>query len=168
MCRAEYSVETAVIQAPSIIKRSRLPLIVAVAVLHGCATTPRDEIARGRAQLIPDSVSIEPWGLNYKVKGVVELKGARVGLQTWATDCQKGKGSLKSTDFVSSGGTSGSWIGFNELTATGTTAPDKLFHDICAAGLRLAYAAEAGLTPDARKAREQRIQMQFPGTPHLP
>jgi hypothetical protein len=145
-----------------------LLLIAAVAVLHGCATNPRDEIAAGRARLIPDSVSIEPWGLNYKVKGVVELKGARVGVQTWATDCQKGKGSLKSTDFVSSAWSGGSWIGFNQLTATGTTEPDKLFHDICAAGLRLAFAAEASLTPEARKAREERMQMQFPGTPRPP
>ena len=155
-------------QAPATFKRSRLLLIAAVAVLHGCATTPRDQIAAGRARLIPDSVTIEPWGLNYKVKGVVELKGERVGLQTWATDCQKGKGSLKSTDFVSNGWTGGSWIGFNELTATGTAAPDKLFRDICAAGLRLAFAAEAGLTPDARKARAERTQTQFSGTPHPP
>jgi hypothetical protein len=89
-------------------KSQLLPLACVIA-LQGCMTTRSDEIAEGRATLIPNTVSVEPFVYDYKVlwernmrslpaTGIIEMKGKRVSLQTMATDCQKGTGSLKSLD----------------------------------------------------------------------
>lgn len=135
--------------------------LLAVCVLAGCVAPPRSEIAAGHATLIPNTVSVETFGYNYKLTGIVDLKGERVGMQTMATDCAKGTGSLRSTTFVGNGWTGGGWIEFENLIAAGNTPPDKLFHDICAAGLPTANAMEASLTPEQRKARQERMQQLF-------
>jgi hypothetical protein len=140
-------------------------LALAVSALWGCAT-PRSEIAAGQATLIPNSVSANPFGLNYKLSGIVDLKGRRISFWTWATDCSKGTGALESTvNYVLD--VPREEVIFDNLILTGSTPPDRLFHDICAAGLPLATAQEAQLTPEDRRAREERLQMLMRSTlPH--
>lgn len=119
--------------------RSILALLAAL-VLVGCGhLVPRQEIDSGRAELIPGSVFVSSFGQDFKVHGIVQVKGTRLGLETFATDCVRGIGSLRSTGVSVTDRTFGlkSWVTFPNLIAEAGTPPDRIFHDMCDQGLPL-------------------------------
>lgn len=127
-------------------------VIVSVLPISAVAANLQKAIDRGQATLVSGTLSVEPFGMNYRIVGVVEAKKLRAELVVSASDCEKGHGSLGSTSTRSSLDT---LVFIDNLLLNGTTPADKLFAEFCRTGLPLATQLDDALTPEQREKREQ-------------
>lgn len=135
-------------------KKLTLAASVATLLVGGCATTAHDVVTGGKATVIPGTVNVRPYGSNYMLSALVEVGGERKRFETFATDCQKEQGALRS---------SGRDVYIDNNILNGPKPSDKLFTEICEQGMPEAYRLNdaneerrAALTPAQRAAEDQR------------
>ncbi len=125
--------------------------------LVGCATTRTStgsRIAAGEAQLVEDTIQAH----FVSISGVALVGAQRVRLSVYTSDCSSRSGTLH-TDVPSSAYTK---VEFPHVFMSGSTPPDRLFAQLCTAGMPMVEAAEdarqrrrATLTPEQRAAEDQ-------------
>ena len=140
----------------SMLRTAALAALALVAA--GCAgrrpELPAQAISIGHAQLIPGSVSVSIWGQDYKVHGIVELRqGQRVGLETFASDCIRGIGTVNSAGFTTLDpyiGRPSGWLSFPNAIAAAGTPLDVIFKGICDQGIPLVEELATSESPEER------------------
>jgi hypothetical protein len=120
-------------------------VVIALAVaatLSGCASI----VERDDAQIVPGTVSVRPYGMNYKISALVEASGDRKPVEIVATDCEKGH-----ADYIWDGSAILESVAKNAIL-NGNTPKDKMFTQLCKQGYPLAQAMNDRVTPEQRDA----------------
>jgi hypothetical protein len=128
----------------------------------GCASKPPrldKQITTGHALLLPGSIYVTSWGVDYKLHAVLQLKGRRVGVEAWATDCIRGVGTLRApgalqdpVSFLSP--EYGGSMQFQNLIDDGGEPTDRMFHTLCDQGIPLVEDLETSLSAEDRAKAE--------------
>ena len=130
---------------------SRQCLLLASAVaLGGCAPSMTNQIRNGKATLVKSTVSVENFGANYKITGLVSAGDQRTSLSTYATDCQRGYGTLTNYEYDSSTG-----VLIQNATTSGHKPEDMLFAGLCRLGVPMVLSMDSRLTDAQRNLRQQ-------------
>jgi hypothetical protein len=92
----------------------------------GCATRGlTGGIVGGKATLIPETVTVSPFGANYKIVGTVLVGERRAQVEVYETDCQKGFGIITGSP---------EYIDIQNVMASGDKPADRLFAQMCRIG----------------------------------
>ena len=125
--------------------------------LAGCAISPKASLEAGEAKLMAGTVTVDV----ISIKGIVEVKGKRTGVQTYISDCRNGHGNLRVdaipyAEYVPN------------VVASQTSPADRVFSELCQQGLPIAVRDEAerarrfaAMTPEEREAQRRALRELF-------
>jgi len=141
------------------VNRAVLALTFAASlIVIGCATpTIQDEIKRGKATLLLETIGVKPYFTDYKISGLVETAHGRASVSTFAWDCQAPYGGLSNEEFDQA-----THVSFNNLVVGGLDPPDRLYTILCGRGLPVAQRMEGKLT-DAQRLERARATLSVMG-----
>ena len=134
------------------VRRSNITSIsVVLLALSGCTIGMERGIQQGSAQLIPDTVSVRPFGMNYRISGIVERDGSRANVSVFGSDCQEGRGDITGADESEE-------FYIRNAMSRGADPADRLFSTLCRLGTSTADQMEAALTDEQRQRREAGVK----------
>ena len=115
-------------------------------ILSGCSSS--GPIKRGEYRLFPETITVSRFGGNYKISAAIEIAGKRNVVVTTAWDCTDRRGELYFGQMLSNDS-------ITNVILNGPEQADKLFTQICAAGVPIALNIEDGLSPQQKAARKR-------------
>lgn len=118
-------------------------------ILAGCSST--GPIKTGEYQLFPETVSVSPFGNNYTITAGIDLAGKRNTIATFYGDCSKRYGDLYIGRVLSNDR-------LENLRVGGSDPADKLFTQLCQAGVPIANRMEDKLSPQQKVIRSQQTE----------
>lgn len=121
------------------------------AVITGCATVSSN-IQSGNYTYLTEDVTVHSFGSNYIIKTMMQVGDTRVIVSTYATECENGYGLLKVE------GTRAQDDVTYQVAKSGNKKQDEIFNQICAKGMKVAYAMENKLSDADRQNRDQAAQ----------
>lgn len=127
----------------------RALIIFGVLLITGCSST--GPIKKGEYKLFPETVSVRPFGNNYTISAGIDIAGKRNTIATFWPDCLKKYGDIYVGRALSDDKIEG--VRFN-----GTDPADRLFTELCQAGMPIAKRMEDSLTPQQKAARERQTE----------
>jgi hypothetical protein len=113
------------------------------AILGGCARAPLGEPSTSSAigehsAVVPDTMAVKQMGDSYLMLALVEMKGEQVPMQVFAADCERKQGSILKAHSL--------WDAYEkDALLNGPSPKDKVFTQLCNAGLPVARAMQRGV-----------------------
>ncbi len=118
-------------------------------ILAGCSST--GPIKKGEYKLFPETVSVSPFGNNYTIAAGIDLAGKRNTVVTFYGDCSKRYGSVYIGRALSDDR-------LENLRLGGSDPADRLFAQLCQAGVPIADRMEDRLSPQQKATRSQQTE----------